>query len=279
MRPARSRRRLLLWFFAAPILACAGGSAAIADEPQPKVASPFLVLIAPGSKQPVPPGAGGGPGTFLTPRGQFASANHGLPVVRFTPRSPHFATDAALDLIGTMGERAFAPRSEGGVWLDFSPDPEESAGSDLLLFGAGLSRGDDPSALSGLTGVGRETMTMTGRIGHSGLSLGAGVRTSRQLEPGAPAPDRSGFGYDFDVSYAFDSGSVSLSRFSGVDMNQFAREADVQGEHLALSGRYMAGRSVDLIASFAYSPETHSRTVDQGEADGWAMLTGLRLSF
>jgi hypothetical protein len=126
----------------------------------------------------------------------------------------------------------------------------------------------------------RDTTTVSARLALARLSLGGAMRRAADRDVAAALlPGRNGFGYDFDLSYSFDSGSVTLSRFYGPEDNFLLGAGPEPRERLSLSGRYLVGPGFDLTAALAFSADTKPRDGSEEQQDGWAMLTGLRLLF
>jgi hypothetical protein len=208
------------------------------------------------------------------------TADADLPVFRFTPRSPRLASDAGS---GGNPPAAFGPSgrpSEGGIWLDFSQGPERPDGLNFTL-GAGVlsvpaRAGDFLAAAEGR----RDTTTVSARLALARLSLGGAVRRAADRDLAAALlPGRDGSGYDLDVSYSFDSGSLTLSRFYGSEDNFLLRAGSEPHERLSLSGRYLVGPGFNLTAAFAFSGAAKPSAASDQTQDGWALLTGLRLLF
>ena len=121
---------------------------------------------------------------------------------------------------------------------------------------------------------------MSARLALARLSLGGAVRRAADRNLAAALlPGRDGFGYDLDVSYSFESGSLTLSRFYGSEDNFLLRSGSEPHERLSLSGRYLVGPGFNLTAALAFSGATKPSSASDQTQDGWALLTGLRLLF
>lgn len=203
-------------------------------------------------------------------------------------------------------------RSESALLLrSWAPDGHSSESSPPRLSGLSLTFPERGSAESG-AGVGLEAPRAFGVMGEDvGVSVGAGVspRASGLVPQLSSAFDQAGIagrvslhhlslggafigsrpnpalafgppgdfagGHDVDVSYSFDSGSVSLSHTQGADLLGLN---EIGGQSVAVTGRYLLGHNMDMTALFALEGE-HNDDPIQAALAGFALRAGLRLSF
>jgi hypothetical protein len=206
----------------------------------------------------------------------------GAGLAHFTPRlgsaplgrAPlgHDPASARLRLRGTAGGAGDGGR---GIALSYAQPLGGPAESLALSLSAGFaSRNTGLGVASAMS----DTLGVSGRIGVAGFSLGGAVSGTRLSGRDTGLVSEAG-GYDLDLSYSFGSGALSLSHFRGIGVNAFGRPADDPFETVSLTGRYAIDPGLDMTALLAYS----DRGDDDPEAvfgnDGWALLTGFRLSF
>lgn len=202
-------------------------------------------------------------------------------VFRFTPRGLRLPSELSPS---SMHPTAFAPEDaerEGSMWLDFSGGAEAPQGVGVSL-GAGVTADHGAAgSFASAADANRSTTTFAARLGFQHFSFGGGVRSAAvSTGPAALLSQSEPLGYDLDLSYAFDQGSVTVSRFFGRDDEFLLRPGDRPRERLSLSGKYLVGRGLDFTAALAYSNDTvASGTANQPGNDGWAMLTGVKLNF
>lgn len=131
-----------------------------------------------------------------------------------------------------------------------------------------------------------EAFGVGGRIAVSGFSF-AGFLAASGNGGGAPARAPvapAGAGYDLGLSYAletayaFETGIVTLSRFHGGETARGAASRDPL-DTVTVAGRYVLGPGLDMTALVAYSERNESEAGGDIGAEGWALLTGFRLSF
>lgn len=216
---------------------------------------------------------------------------------------------------GQSGSLILGPeQGEGGLWLrSWGPAGRASSETTPLprLSGLSLSFPEGGDAETG-AGIGLGTPRAFGVMGEDvGVSLGAGVspmayRPVPELSSafdqagiaGRVSVDRLSFGgayigsrrdpaagfgppgdfaggHDIDVSYFFDSGSVSLSHTEGVDLLGLNEPA---GQSVAVTGRYLLGHNLDMMALFALDGTDGNDPV-QAALEGFALRAGFRLSF
>lgn len=117
---------------------------------------------------------------------------------------------------------------------------------------------------------------VAGRVMFSRFSLGGAYIGSRQnaAQTFGPPPAFVG-GHDFDLSYSFDSGSVSLAHTEGADLLGLNQPG---GRSVALTGHYLLGHNMDMTALFALEGSDGDDPI-QAALAGFALRAGLRLSF
>lgn len=214
--------------------------------------------------------------------------------------------------LGSAGERLLIGPGTGedGLWLR-SWGPADHPAQDRTPRLSGLSL-TDPKANGDGAGFGLGTPRAFDLLGADvGVSVGAGVspRNHRPAPELSSAFDQAGFGgrvsldefslggafigsrpgpalrfgppgnfaggHDIDLSYAFDSGSVSLSHTQGADVLGLSEPG---GEQVALTGRYLLGHNLDMTALFALEG-AGDRDPAETALDGFALRAGFRLSF
>lgn len=117
---------------------------------------------------------------------------------------------------------------------------------------------------------------VAGRLSVDRLSFGgAYIESRRDAALGFGPPGDFAGGHDIDVSYFFDSGSVSLSHSEGMDLMGLNEPA---GQSVAVTGRYRLGNNLDMTALFAVDG-TEGFDPVQAALEGFALRAGLRLSF
>ena len=115
-----------------------------------------------------------------------------------------------------------------------------------------------------------------GRVSLHDFSFGGAVIGTRRnpLVSLGPQNDFLG-GHDIDVSYSFDAGSVSLSHTTNADLLGLNRPG---GTAMAVSGRYLLGRNLDMTALFAVEDSGPGDPI-AAALEGFALRAGFRLSF
>ena len=186
--------------------------------------------------------------------------------------------------------RHFTPR-DSGTALGFDGRTGGSAAGAGLDYRAGRIAGQDIAFTIGAGVASRDTATsgfsespaggsggLSGRVRISRVSLGSAVAGTLASRAAGEAPGKIAGGYDLDLSYSFDAGSLSLQRSAGSGDRIVAPWPDRGHETTAVSGRYLAGPGLDMTAWLGFSGADRPGAV-QSEFNGWALLTGLRLSF
>ena len=193
----------------------------------------------------------------------------------FTPRLSGLALTLPDPAEGGRRAGLRAGTSGSGAGLDLHPGL--LAGQDVsVTIGTGYSSQRGPS-LGSADAMTFDTAGIGGRVRISRVSLGSAVFGTRASRFGAgPGVNGTAGAFDLDVSYSFDSGSLSLQHFIGMGEERPGpgRDRDI----VALSGRYLLGHSLDMTAWVGRGGAGEPQAV-QSDFDGWAMLTGLRLSF
>jgi len=130
-----------------------------------------------------------------------------------------------------------------------------------------------PAATESLRGY-----SFGGNIGYAGFTVGGSFADTKGSA--AAGTDTSvsfdGRGYDIGVAYAFDPFQVSLSYYNGEVEDSTATAGRSKHETVMLSGNYEAGPGVNLLASVF---QTRFRADTGVKNDGWAVVTGVTLSF
>lgn len=193
----------------------------------------------------------------------------------FTPR----LSGLALSLPDGQGGLGPSGSGDSGSGVGFDYKAGTISGNDVAVtVGAGFASRSAPSL--GFTEPLRyDTAGLGGRVRISRVSLGSallGTRASR-LTAGPGSSGISG-GYDLDLSYSFQAGTLSLQRSVGASEEVLGQRPDRGHDTVALSGRYLAGPSLDMTAWVGFSG-ANDRGAVQSEFDGWALVTGLHLSF
>lgn len=116
---------------------------------------------------------------------------------------------------------------------------------------------------------------VAGRVMFSRFSLGGAYIGSRQNAAQGFGPPVFVGGHDFDLSYSFDSGSVSLAHTEGADLLGLNQPG---GRSVALTGHYLLGHNMDMTALFALEGSDGDDPI-QAALAGFALRAGLRLSF
>ncbi len=164
--------------------------------------------------------------------------------------------------------------SAAGVGLG-APRAFSVMGEDVgVSVGAGVSPRSHPPAPDLASAF--DQAGVGGRVSLRHFSLGGAYIGSRQdpaLRFGPPGSFVGG--HDFDLSYSFASGSVSLSHTEGVDLLGLN---DPGGQSVALSGHYLVGHNLDMTGLFALEGADGDDPIQEALA-GFALRAGLRLSF
>lgn len=197
----------------------------------------------------------------------------------FTPRLSGLALTLPDPSGGTRRPGLRAGTSASGAGLDFRPG--SLRGQDILVtIGTGFSSEKAPALRSG-DAMTFDTAGMGARVRIARVSLGSAVFGTKAIRFGAgPGLAGNSGGFDFDLSYSFDAGSLSLQHFIGLGQERVGQGPGQTHDRdvVAVSGRYLLGPSVDMTAWVGHGGAGEPQAV-QSDFDGWAMLTGLRLSF
>jgi hypothetical protein len=188
----------------------------------------------------------------------------------FTPR----LTGLSLTLPGAPGPSLGDKGSGGG--LDYRPG--SIGGQDIAVTVGGGFTSRQGVSLDFSEPLTYDTAGLGGRVRISRVSLGSAVFNTRASRLANGAPGDVGSGYDLDLSYSFEEGSVSLQRFVGVGQETFEHAPDRDHQSVAVTGHYLVGPSLDMTAWLGYGNATSNGSL-QSEFDGWALLTGFHLSF
>ena len=208
---------------------------------------------------------------------QAPEGNGTFTLDHFTPRLSGLALTLPDPGDGTHRAGLSGGGSAAGAGLDFHPG--SLAGQDIsVTIGSGFASERAPS-LGAADAVTLNTAGAGARIRISRVSLGSAVFGTRAARfSAAPGVAATAGGYDLDLSYSFDAGSLSLQHSAGMGGHGAGfgqlRQRDID----ALSGRYLLGPSLDMTGWVGHGGAGDSQPL-QSDFEGWAMLTGLRLSF
>lgn len=133
-----------------------------------------------------------------------------------------------------------------------------------------------PDLASAFDGEGGGQAGVGGRVSLHDFSFG-GAMISTRRNPFVTIGPQNEFvgGHDIDVSYSFNSGSVSLSHTTNADLLGLNQPG---GSAMALSGRYLLGRNLDMTALFAVEDAGPGDPI-AAALEGFALRAGFRLSF
>ena len=223
------------------------------------------------------PSAGASGQAFNWSRAAGAPDGEAFTLDHFTPRMSGLALTLPEPGDGSHRAGLRGGSSAAGAGVDFHPG--SIAGQAIsVTIGSGFASERAPS-LGAADAVTLNTAGAGARIRISRVSLGSAVFGTRaaRFSAGPGAAEAAG-GYDLDFSYSFDAGSLSLQHSAGMGgqgegFGQL-RQRDVD----ALSGRYLLGPSLDMTGWIGHGGAGDSQPL-QADFEGWAMLTGLRLSF
>jgi hypothetical protein len=123
-----------------------------------------------------------------------------------------------------------------------------------------------------------EFVGLGGRIGIGGFSLGGAIAESGDGGVLLGPPSRKASA-GYDLSYSFGFGAVSLSRFHGTGEPLLGAPTQTRHKTLALTGRYLIGNHLDVMALLAHRTAGHDDPDGATDGDDWALMTGMRLSF
>jgi hypothetical protein len=228
-----------------------------------------------------------GPSSILTgPVSLTLLRESGIPFATFTPRTPRpGATQLGPTGLGVvhpgLGDTLLGTGEAGrGIALGYDhPLDHLAQGMDLSLSAGFASQWSGPGVGGGAAPVSSDSFGLGGRIGVSGISLGGALAEAWVSGEGTgPGPAASG-GYDLDLTYSFDSGVLSLTRFYGTGRDALGQPTEDPFETLAFWGRYTVGSGLDMMALLAYSDRSEDDPDGPTDGDDWALLTGFRLSF
>lgn len=195
----------------------------------------------------------------------------------FTPRMSGLALTLPDPGDGTHRAGLRGGSSAAGAGLDIHRG--FLAGQDIsVTIGSGFASERAPS-LDAADAMTLDTAGAGARVRISRVSLGSAVFGTRATRFSArPGAAETSGGYDLDLSYSFDTGSLSLQHSAGMGGQGSGFGQVHQRDMDALAGRYLLGPSLDMTAWVGHGGTGDSQPL-QPDFEGWAMLTGLRLSF